>query len=378
MRNKTKPIYLSPPHMSGREIAFIQQAFAENYITTAGSNILKFEQQLSAKIGINAAVALNSGTAAIHLALKVLHVQAGDEVICSAFTFVATANPVLYLNAIPVFIDSEPETWNMCPQALESAIQDRLSKGKKPKAIILVHLYGMPAKINQILAIAHNYQIPVIEDAAEALGSTYQNRSVGTFGVIGLFSFNGNKIITTSGGGALVSDDPEYTQKASFLASQAKDPAPHYQHSEVGYNYRMSNIAAGIGLGQLEILPERIKKRRSIFKYYQDQLNKYNIIRFQPEPTNVYANRWLSCMILAPDQPITIGRIRKALAADFIESRPLWKPLHRQPLFAQCPFYGQNIAENLFKQGLCLPSGSDLTDVDLERIVQIIQKEIQR
>jgi len=378
MLNKEKQIYLSPPHMSGREIAYMQQAFEENYISTVGSNILNFEKQLAKITRARSTVALNSGTAAIHLALKVLNVQAGDEVICSAFTFVATANPVLYVNAIPVFIDSEPETWNMCPQALEEAIQDRLKTGRKPKAIILVHLYGMPAKLMEILAIAHFYQIPVIEDAAEALGSTYLNKPVGTFGEMGLYSFNGNKIITTSGGGALVSDNSEYTKRALFLATQAKDPAPHYQHSEVGYNYRMSNIAAGIGVGQLEVLQERVKKRRAIFEFYQNRLGKHDFIQFQPEPTEAFSNRWLSCFILAPNQSVTAQKIHFALAAESIESRPLWKPLHQQPLFAHYPYYGQNVAEKFFQRGLCLPSGSNLTDSDLERIVQIIKNEIRR
>ncbi|PIQ21895.1 MAG: pyridoxal phosphate-dependent aminotransferase, partial [Cytophagales bacterium CG18_big_fil_WC_8_21_14_2_50_42_9] len=370
--------YLSPPHMSGREIAYIQEAFAENFISTAGKNLLQFEKQLTQIVGIDSAVALNSGTAAIHLALKVLNIQAGDEVLCSSFTFVATANPVLYLNAVPIFIDSEPETWNMCPQALESAIQDRLKKGKQPKAIIVVHLYGMPAKLKEILAIAQHYQIPVIEDAAEALGSTYQNKMVGTFGEIGLYSFNGNKIITTSGGGALVATNPEYTLKALFLATQGKDPAPHYQHSEVGFNYRMSNIVAGIGLGQLEVLPERVKKKRAIFAYYQESLSQYDFIQFQPELPGHYANRWLSCLVLAPGQSVTKEKIQSALAAELIESRPLWKPLHEQPLFAHCSYYGQNIAGTLFQQGLCLPSGSDLTDTDLELIVRVIQKAIEK
>ena len=364
--------------MSGQEMLYIQQAFAENYISTAGSNIQNFEKQLSEFIGTNSAVALNSGTAAIHLALKVLDIQAGDEVICASFTFVASANPVLYLNAIPVFIDSEPETWNMCPLALEYAVQDRIRKGKKPKAIILVHLYGMPAKIKEILAIAHYYKIPVIEDAAEALGSTYQNKPVGTWGTIGVFSFNGNKIITTSGGGALVSNNPDYTKKALFLATQAKDPAPHYQHSEVGYNYRMSNIAASIGLGQLKVLSERVEKRRAIFQFYQEQLKQFDCLYFLPEPPEVYANRWLSCFVLDNNPKVTIQRICNRLAEDNIESRPLWKPLHQQPLFAHCAYYGRNIAENLFSQGLCLPSGSNLTETNLERIVQIIHKEIKK
>ena len=376
MQKNKKPIYLSPPHMSGREMAFIEQAFQENYITTSGLNLHNFEKKLIEITSSKAAVALNSGTAAIHLALKILGIQAGDEVVCSSFTFVATANPILYLQAKPVFVDSEPETWNMCPEALETAIQDRIKKGKKPKAIILVHLYGMPAKLKQILAIAQRYQIPIIEDAAEALGSTYEKKALGSFGEIGIFSFNGNKIITTSGGGAMITNNPEYAKKALFLATQAKDPAPHYQHSEVGYNYRMSNIAASIGLGQFEVLPERVQKRRAIFKFYEESLRHYDFIHFQPEPPPCFSNRWLSCFVLTPDHALQAEKIRKALAANQIEARPLWKPLHRQPLFKACPYYGHEVAENLFQTGLCLPSGSDLTDNDLERIVLVIHKEL--
>ncbi|MGV3585820.1 MAG: DegT/DnrJ/EryC1/StrS family aminotransferase [Adhaeribacter sp.] len=368
-------IFLSPPHMAGTEQAYIQKAFDENYITTAGRNILDFEKELCQKTGAGYAVALNSGTAAIHLALQILGVGIGDEVLCSTFTFVATANPILYQGATPVFIDSEPETWNMCPLTLEKAIQERLHLGKKPKAILLVHLYGMPAKLNELINIANRYNIPVIEDAAEALGSTYQDKALGTFGAIGIYSFNGNKIITTSGGGALVTDNASLAQKALFLGSQAKDPAPHYQHSEVGYNYRMSNISAGIGLGQLEVLQERVQQRRAIYKYYQQALAPIKAIHFLPEPAGAFSNCWLSCITLAPDQPVTPEQFRLALEKENIEARPLWKPLHLQPLFAETPYYGNTVAETLFNTGLCLPSGSALTPAQLEKIITVITKQ---
>ncbi|MDB5261865.1 MAG: pyridoxal phosphate-dependent aminotransferase [Adhaeribacter sp.] len=368
-------IFLSPPHMAGTEMAFIQKAFAENYITTAGGNIADFEKELGRLTGAGNAVALNSGTAAIHLALQILGVTAGDEVICPTFSFVASANPILYQQATPVFIDSEPTTWNLCPVALENAIRARLQLGKKPKAILVVHLYGMPARLAEIMQIANQYGIPVIEDAAEALGSAYQGKALGTFGAMGIYSFNGNKIITTSGGGALVTDSTGFVQKAVFLASQAKDPAPHYQHSEVGYNYRMSNISAGIGLGQLTVLAERVQQRRTIYEYYRQALALVTAIRFLPEPPGAFSNRWLTCITLAPDQPVTPDQLRLALEKEQIEARPLWKPLHLQPLFADKLYYGSTVAENLFTQGLCLPSGSALTTTQLERITTVILKQ---
>ncbi|GEO06840.1 putative pyridoxal phosphate-dependent aminotransferase EpsN [Adhaeribacter aerolatus] len=370
-------IFLSPPHMSGAEQAYIRKAFDENYITTAGQNIQDFEKELCQKFSANYAVALNSGTAAIHLALRVLGVGTGDEVLCSTFTFVATANPILYQGATPVFIDSEPDTWNMCPEALEKAIQERLQLGKKPKAILLVHLYGMPAKLDEVMNVANRYDIPVIEDAAEGLGSTYQDKALGTFGAIGIYSFNGNKIITTSGGGALVTDNASLAQKALFLGSQAKDPAPHYQHSEVGYNYRMSNISAGIGLGQLGVLEERVQQRRKIHEFYQQALSPITTIHFLPELPGGFSNRWLSCITLDPDQTITSEKLRQALERENIEARPLWKPLHQQPLFAGNPFYGGSVAENLFNLGLCLPSGSALSPEQLEKITAVILKQFR-
>ena len=358
-------IFLSPPHMAGTEMAFIQKAFDENYITTAGRNIHDFEKELCRFTGAAHAVALNSGTAAIHLALVLLGVAPGDEVICPSFSFVASANPILYQQATPVFIDSEPDTWNMCPQAMENAILDRLRLGKKPKAILLVHLFGMPARLTELMNIAQHYNIPVIEDAAEALGSVYKGKALGTIGDIGILSFNGNKIITTSGGGALITNNAGFAQKALFLATQAKDPAPYYQHSEVGYNYRMSNISAGIGLGQLEVLAERVQQRRAIHEFYRQALASVKAIRFLPEPPGAFSNRWLTCILLEPDQPVTPAVLQFALEKEQIEARPLWKPLHQQPLFANQPYYGGMVAENIFSHGLCLPSGSGLTTAQL-------------
>jgi dTDP-4-amino-4,6-dideoxygalactose transaminase len=359
--------------MSGTELSFIQKAFDENYITTAGSNISQFEQAIGRLTGQAHAVALNSGTAAIHLALRILGIQAGEEVICSSFTFTATANPILYEKAVPVFIDSEPGTWNMCPRALEQALRDRQRQGKKPRAVILVYLYGMPARLKEIRELVAHYQIPLIEDAAEALGATYQGQPLGGFGTMGILSFNGNKIITTSGGGALVTNQADYAGKALFLASQAKDPAPYYRHSELGYNYRMSNISAGVGLGQLTVLPERIARRRAIFDYYRQALEDIPALTFLPEPPGCYSNRWLSCLLVAPNRAVTPEHLRQALASHNIEARPLWKPLHLQPLFAGSPYFGQQVAEDLFARGLCLPSGSALTTADLNRIIHVIK-----
>jgi pyridoxal phosphate-dependent aminotransferase EpsN len=373
MNGNNKPIFLSPPHMSGTEVSFIQKAFDENYITTAGSNIGDFERQIGHLSGNAYAVALNSGTAAIHLALRILGIQPGDEVICSSFTFTATANPILYEKARPVFIDSETDTWNMCPRALEEALRDRLRQGKKPRAIILVHLYGMPARLTEIRELAAFHQIPLIEDAAEALGSTYHGKPLGSFGALGIFSFNGNKIITTSGGGALVTDQGDYARKALFLASQAKDPAPYYSHSELGYNYRMSNISAGVGLGQLTVLENRVARRREIFDYYRQALQDIRALSFLPEPPGCFSNRWLSCLLVDPNQGVTPEALRLALAADQVEARPLWRPLHLQPLFAGSLYYGGQVAEDLFQRGLCLPSGTALTTEDLNRIINLIK-----
>jgi dTDP-4-amino-4,6-dideoxygalactose transaminase len=320
-------------------------------------------------------VALNSATSAIHLALIMLNVGKHDEVLTSTFSFVASANPITYCGATPIFIDSEKETWNMCPEALQEAIEDRISKGKKPKAIIVVHLYGMPAKMDEINEIASKYEIPVIEDAAEALGSTYKNQACGTFGRFGILSFNGNKIITTSGGGALVCHTKEDKDKAVFLSTQARDNAPHYQHSHIGYNYRMSNITAGIGRGQMEVLSSRVDARRKMHEFYVELFSNINGVEVFSEPTSdYYSNHWLSAIII---DPVITGRnreeLRLAFLEDNIESRPLWKPMHLQPVFADAPYYGGNVAEELFDNGLCLPSGSNLSDHDRDRIASVIK-----
>jgi dTDP-4-amino-4,6-dideoxygalactose transaminase len=369
MRSK---IWLSSPHMSGKEKEFVDEAFATNWVAPLGPNVDGFENDLATYLGDNVKVAaLSSGTAAIHLALILLGVQSGDEVICQSLTFSASANPIVYQNATPVFIDSEDETWNMSPYFLEEAIKDRIKKGKKPKAIIPVHLYGMPCKINEILNIANEYEIPVIEDAAEALGSLYFGKHAGIFGEIACLSFNGNKIITTSGGGAIVSKNEKYIQKAKFLATQARDPAPHYEHSHIGYNYRMSNISAGIGRGQMTVINERVQKRRKVFEQYKNLLDKISGISFQNEPEGFFSNRWLTAIITDAEKTphnISNENIRIALEKDNIESRPLWKPMHLQPVFKNAPFYGDKTSDKLFRQGLCLPSGSNLTEEEFERI----------
>ena len=367
-------IWLSLPHMGGGEQEFVKQAFDSNWVAPLGPNVEGFESDIASFLDSQSHVSvLSSGTAAIHLALIMLGIQPGDEVICQSMTFSASANPIRYLGASPVFIDSEKDTWNMDPVFLAEAIKDRIRKGKKPKAIIPVHLYGMPAKMDQIMAIAGEYEIPVIEDAAEALGSSINNKKCGTFGEIGVLSFNGNKIITTSGGGALVSKNPMYVKEATFLATQARDPAPHYQHSKIGYNYRLSNISAGIGRGQMEVLPLRIKQRRDNFSYYTNELKDFPGITFLYEPNGYYSNRWLTTILV--DAEITgVSRedIRLKLETENIESRPLWKPMHLQPVFKDCPFYGSGIAQQLFDDGLCLPSGSNLTGTQLNRVVNCL------
>lgn len=366
-------IYLSSPHMGGTEIEFVKEAFDTNWIAPLGPNVDGFEKDLENRLGENVHVAaLSSGTAALHLALILVGVQAGDEVICQSMTFSASANPIVYQGATPVFVDSEEDTWNMSPEFLETAIKDRILKGNKPKAVILVHLYGMPAKIDEIVEICHRYQIPLIEDAAEALGSTYKGRALGTFGELSILSFNGNKIITTSGGGALVSKNEEFIRKARFLATQARDAAPHYQHSHIGYNYRMSNVSAGIGRGQMEVLSLRVQKRRSIFEAYKESLKEIEAIKFPNEPgSEFYSNRWLSAVLV--DGDVTNDEIRISLEKENIESRPLWKPMHMQPVFAGTPFYGDGTSERLFNKGLCLPSGSNLSDEELFSIIQAVK-----
>ena len=383
MHNRKK-IYLSPPHMGGREIDFVNDAFSSNWIAPLGPNVTGFEEDIRAFCGVKHSAVLASGTAAIHLSLIILGVKPGDLVICQSLTFSATANPIAYLGATPVFIDSEPETWNMCPVQLELAIEACLKgeisgKQQKPKAIIPVHLYGMPAKMDEIMAIASKYEIPVIEDAAEALGSNINGKMCGSFGQMGILSFNGNKIITTSGGGALLADDESFIQKAKFLATQARDTAPHYQHSHIGYNYRMSNILAGVGRGQMLVLEDRIAQRRENFNFYKQLLDNIEGVSFLTEPTGYLSNRWLTTILVDPDKTggITTEFIRIALEKDDIESRPLWKPMHLQPVFNGFPFFGDGISDKLFENGLCLPSGTNLTSADKDRIASTLLKLLQ-
>lgn len=375
MDQKSK-IWLSLAHMGGKEQEFIKQAFDTNWVVPMGPNVDGFEGDLEDFLGGDVKVAaLSAGTAALHLALVMLGVEHGDEVICQSFTFAASANPITYLGATPVFVDSETDTWNMSPIHLESAIVDRLSKGKKIKAIIPVHLYGMPAKMKEICEIASKYAIPVIEDAAEALGSRYEKSHCGTLGYMSVLSFNGNKIITTSGGGALVSNDSSIAQRARFLATQARDPAPHYQHTTVGYNYRMSNVVAGIGRGQMLVLDDRIQKRRENNQFYRRRLESIDGLSFQNEPDDrFFSNFWLTSILIDP--VITNGKNREGLRLELdkhqIESRPLWKPMHLQPVYQNCPYYGAGESEKLFENGLCLPSGSILSDDELCRVVDVI------
>ncbi len=369
-------IWLSSPHMGGEEFNFVKEAFDTNWIAPLGPNVDGFEHDLEEFTGAKYAAALSSGTAALHLALIMLDICPGDEVICQSFTFSASANPIAYLGATPVFVDSEPETWNMSPELLEKAIKDRITKGKKPKAIVPVHLYGMPYQTKQITEIAARYEIPVIEDAAEALGSTVDGKAAGTFGVMGVLSFNGNKIITTSGGGALISNDEKYIKQARFLATQARDAAPHYQHSQIGYNYRMSNVCAGIGRGQMQVLDQRVKQRRSVYDFYVENLSDISSISFLPEPDGYFSNRWLTTILVQPtnNKGVTRETLRLSLEKGNIESRPLWKPMHLQPVFQGAPSYVNNVSEQLFNNGLCLPSGSNLKQEDLKRVVDNIKQ----
>jgi len=372
-------IWLSSPHMGGSEQKYVNEAFETNWVAPLGPNVNNFETDLANYVVSNHAAALSSGTSAIHLALIILGVKTGDEVFCQSFTFSATANPIAYQGATPIFIDSESETWNMSPVLLEQAIIDRLKKGKKPKAILPVHLYGNPAKMDAILAIADKYEIPVVEDAAEALGSSYKGKRCGSFGAMAALSFNGNKIITTSGGGALVSNNKEYIEKARFLATQARDMAPHYQHSQIGYNYRMSNIVAGIGRGQMEVLDERIKSRRANHDFYYKMLGSIPGISFLKEQQDSFSNYWLTTILVNPKLTggITREDIRLALEVENIESRPLWKPMHLQPVFSNYPAYTDGTSEKLFNEGLCLPSGSNLSIEQKERVVGIIKKVLE-
>lgn len=365
--------------MGGSEQAFVKEAFDTNWVAPLGPNVNGFEQDLSLFLGEgNHVAALSSGTAGLHLGLVLLGVQAGDEVICQSMTFSASANPIAYVGAKPVFVDSEPDTWNMCPEMLEAAIKDRVANGKKPKAIIPVHLYGMPAKMHEIMAVANRYDIPVLEDAAEALGSSINGKMCGTFGQIGVLSFNGNKIITTSGGGALVSKNAELVKEARFLSTQARDEAPHYQHSKIGFNYRISNLCAGVGRGQMEVLAKRIEQRRAVYNRYVNKLTGVKGISFVDEPTGYFSNRWLSTILIDPALAgFTREDLRLALDKDNIESRPLWKPMHLQPVFSDCPYYGNGTSDKLFENGLCLPSGSNLTNDDISRVFAVFDTLIK-
>ena len=369
-----KRIYLSPPYLDGRERELLLEAYDSNWITTLGPQVDAFEQEMCQKIGVKHAAALSSGTAALHLALVILGIERGDEVICSDLTFAASANAIVYCGAKPVFIDSTPSNWNMDPELLAEEINFSAKKGKLPKAVIVVDLYGQCADYDPIIEICKRYEIPIIEDAAEALGATYRGTFAGKFGVMGVFSFNGNKIITTSGGGMLVSDNEEYIKKARYLSTQARDPAPHYQHSHIGYNYRLSNLLAAVGRGQLERLDEKIAKKRFINEFYRKALSDLPGVEFMPEAPYGKPNFWLTVILITPEK-FNVDReaVRLALEAENIESRPVWKPMHLQPVFKDCRIVGGAVSEDLFERGLCLPSGTQMTEEDLSRVVATIR-----
>ncbi len=368
-------ICLSSPHMGDEEKKYLEQTLASNWIAPVGPNIDQFESEIAKLVGVPHVLAVSSGTAAIHLALMLLNVQQGDSVFCQSFTFVASANPILYLGANPVFIDSEPDTWNMDPMLLKAALEDACRKNSLPKAIIIVHAFGMPAKMAELTAIAEEYGVPILEDAAEAIGSKIGEHYCGAFGHYGVFSFNGNKIITTSGGGTLLSNNGIAIQRARFLASQAKEAAPHYQHSQIGYNYGLSNLLAGIGLGQLTVLEDRIHARRNNYERYRAVFEKYNAMgyrfQFQEEPNGHFSNRWLTCLLIDPEKNLGLSSqaIRLAFEKENIETRPLWKPLHQQPIFENCISYSNGVSDSLFDQGICLPSGSNLNNEAFNRII---------
>ena len=369
-------IWLSSPHMGGGEMKYIQQAFDENWIAPLGPNVNGLESDLETFLAEDVYVAaLSSGTAALHLSLILLGVEAGDYVICQSLTFSASANPIIYMGAHPIFVDSEKDTWNLCPNAVEDAIKFGISQGKKPKAIITVCLYGMPYKSDEISEISKRYDIPVIEDSAEALGSSYKGQKCGTFGDLAVLSFNGNKIITTSGGGCLVLKNKEFKKQAVFLSTQAKDDAPHYEHTSIGYNYRMSNICAGIGRGQMEVLNERVEQRRANHRFYQNLFQDTEILTMHTEPnTDYFSNHWLSVARLSPDHGITRADLIQKFTEKNIETRPIWKPMHLQPVFKDAAYFGSDLSEKLFVNGLCLPSGSNLTDGDKERVEEVLKE----
>ena len=378
-----KRIYLSSPHMSGRELKYIKEAFETNWIAPLGPNVDEFEKEIAQYVGASEAVAVSSGTAAIHLALSLLGVQSGDKVFCSSLTFIASANPIIYQGAEPVFIDSEPETWNISPEALERAFNDAVKVGILPKAVIVVNLYGQSAKMDEITAICNQYDVPIIEDAAESLGAMYKGKASGTFGKFGIYSFNGNKIITTSSGGMLISDDREALNQARFLATQARDNAPHYQHSQIGFNYRLSNILAGVGRAQLEVLEDRITARRTIFERYFEELSNLPGFTFMPEHHDTYSNRWLTALTINEKEAgVSVSEILATLSEENIEARPVWKPLHLQPVFSDMKYYPhseqESISDKLFQNGLCLPSGSNMTEDDLEKVINHIRLAVIR
>lgn len=369
-----KKILLSLAHMGGTEQKWVDEAFKDNWIVPLGPNVDEFELRLEKYLNANSVVALSAGTAALHLGLVMLGVEAGDEVICQSFTFSASANPICYLGAKPIFIDSESDTWNMCPKALEEAIVDRhIKTGKYPKAIIPVHLYGMPAKMDEIMAVANKYNIPVLEDAAEALGSEYKGVKCGTIGQYGALSFNGNKIITTSGGGALICPNKELGNRVTFYATQARENRPYYYHEVIGYNYRLSNVSAGIGCGQMDVLKEHVARRQEIHSIYKDGLKDISSITVLDNPTTDYSsNFWLTTILIDPKYGITPDEVRIALNEENIETRLLWRPMHMQPIYKDAPYYGGDICEKLFEQGLCLPSGSSLTNEDVNRVISAL------
>lgn len=371
-----KKIWLSSPHMGGGEMKYIQQAFDENWIAPLGPNVNGLESDLEGYLGEDVyAAALSSGTAALHMSLILLGIKAGDFVICQSLTFSASANPIIYMGAYPIFVDSEKDTWNLCPNAVEDAIKFGISKGKKPKAIITVSLYGMPYKVDEISELSKRYDIPVIEDSAEALGSSFKNQKCGTFGDFSVISFNGNKIITASVGGCLMVKNKEFKKKAVFLATQAKDDAPHYEHTNIGYNYRMSNICAGIGRGQMEVLNERIDQRRLNHQFYQKLFHDSPLLTLHTEPSaDYFSNHWLSVVCLSPDYSVTRAELIQKFTEKNIETRPIWKPMHLQPVFKNTTYFGSNLSEKLFRDGLCLPSGSNLTDLDRDRIADVLQR----
>lgn len=387
---KPPRIYLSPPHMGTDEFEFVREAFATNWIAPIGPHVDAFEREFAEAVGARHAVALSSGTGALHLALHLLPLEPGDEVICSDLTFAASANPIVYERARPVFIDSDRTSWNMDPDLLAEALADRVKRGRRPKAVVLVHLYGQSADIDRVASLCAEYDVPLIEDAAEALGARYYRGASGarptdddradagvtpgTVGRCGIYSFNGNKIITTSGGGMLVTDDAALAERVRFLATQARDPAPHYEHSRIGFNYRMSNVLAGIGRGQLRVLAERVEARRANCEFYRTAFADLPGIEFMPEPAFSRSTRWLTCVLIDPAKfGADRETVREALAAENIEARPVWKPMHLQPVFADCACFGGTVSEDLFARGLCLPSGSSLTRAELERVAGVVR-----